>query len=49
MAGPNFNLSGVPCSFIVPTAILFPELDVEKNSNIILKKQPEVPNPLLEK
>lgn len=49
MAGQNFNLSGVPCSFIVPTAILFPELDVEKNPNIILKNQPEVLNPLLEK
>ena len=49
MAGQNFDLAGVPCSFIVPTAILFPELDVEKNPSIILKKQPEVLNPLLEK
>ena len=43
------NLSGTPCSLIVPEAILFQELEVEKNPNVILNKPFEVPNPLLEK
>lgn len=49
MIGPgwDFDLSGVPCSFIVPTAILFQELEVEKDQNVVLRKQPEVTNPLV--
>ena len=43
---PNFNISGVPTSFIVPTAILFKELEVTKEQNIMLRKAPEVDNPL---
>ena len=45
--GTHFNISGVPSSFIVPTAILFRELEIEKDQNIILRKAPEVTNPLL--
>ncbi|MDL2297038.1 hypothetical protein LJC68_04680 [Bacteroidales bacterium OttesenSCG-928-B11] len=42
----NFSLSGVPVSLIVPTAILFTELEVEKDQNVVLRKKSEVENPL---
>lgn len=42
----NYKLYGVPVSLIVPTAILFSELEVEKNHDVELKKQPAVSNPL---
>ncbi|MDR2980355.1 MAG: TldD/PmbA family protein [Bacteroidales bacterium] len=42
----NYALYGVPVSLIVPTAILFTELEVEKDQNTVLQKKPEVANPL---
>lgn len=39
-------LYGVPVSLIVPTAILFTELEVDKNQDAELRKQPAVANPL---
>ncbi len=42
----DFNISGVPVSFIVPDAILFQELEVEKDQNVLLKKKSDVKNPL---
>ena len=44
----GFALSGIPASFIVPKAILFEELEIEKEKNIILKKESIVPNPLIQ-
>ncbi len=38
--------TGAPASFILPQAILFQELDIEKNKDIQLKKEPFAPNPL---
>ena len=38
--------SGTPASFIVPKAILFQKIEVEKNKNASLQKQPVTPNPL---
>ncbi len=43
----DFNLVGVPSSFIIPEGILFQELDIEKDKNIVLKKEPIAPNPLV--
>ena len=43
----GFALVGVPASFIVPKAIVFQELEVEKDKSIVLKKEPIVPSPLL--
>jgi hypothetical protein len=40
---------GAPASFIVPQAIVFQELEVEKDKDIVLKKEPVVPNPFLSK
>jgi hypothetical protein len=43
----QFALVGAPASFIVPKAIVFQELEVEKDKDIVLKKEPIVSNPLL--
>jgi hypothetical protein len=43
----GFALVGAPASFIVPQAIVFQELEVEKDKDIVLKKETIVPNPLL--
>jgi hypothetical protein len=43
----NFALVGAPASFIVPKAIIFQELEVEKDKDIVLKKETIVPSPLL--
>ena len=43
----KFALVGAPASFIVPQAIVFQELEVEKDKNIVLKREPIVPTPLL--
>lgn len=43
----EFNLLGIPASFIVPQAIVFQELEVEKDKTIVLKKETMVPSPLL--
>jgi len=42
----GFDLSGTPSSFIVPQAIVFEELEIDKEKNIVLKKETVVPNPL---
>lgn len=42
----DMPMNGVPCSLIVPKAILFKELEIEKEVNITLKNKPVVPNPL---
>jgi len=42
----RFSLVGAPASFIVPKAIVFQELEVEKDKDIVLKKETIVPNPL---
>jgi hypothetical protein len=41
------SFSGAPASFIVPKAIVFQELEIEKDKDIVLKKEPVVPSPLL--
>jgi hypothetical protein len=43
----GFALVGAPATFIVPKAILFQELEIEKDKDIVLKKETVVPNPLL--
>jgi len=43
----RFALVGAPASFIVPKAIVFQELEVEKDKDIVLKKETVVPSPLL--
>ena len=43
----RFALVGAPASFIVPKAIVFQELEVEKDKDIVLKKETIVPSPLL--
>ncbi|MCL2097791.1 MAG: metallopeptidase TldD-related protein [Bacteroidales bacterium] len=43
----QFSLVGAPASFIVPKAIVFQELEVEKDKDIVLKKETIVPSPLL--
>ncbi|MDR2972465.1 MAG: hypothetical protein LBU83_11145 [Bacteroidales bacterium] len=43
----QFALVGAPASFIVPKAIVFQELEVEKDKDIVLKKEPIVTSPLL--
>jgi hypothetical protein len=42
----DMPMYGVPCSLIVPKAMLFRELELEKELNITLKKTPVVPNPV---
>ncbi|MCL2289471.1 MAG: metallopeptidase TldD-related protein [Bacteroidetes bacterium] len=43
----RFALVGSPASFIVPKAIVFQELEVEKDKDIVLKRETVVPSPLL--
>jgi len=43
----GFALVGAPASFIVPKAIVFQELEVEKDKDIVLKKETIVPSPIL--
>jgi hypothetical protein len=43
----RFALVGAPASFIVPKAIVFQELEVEKDKDIVLKKETIVPSPML--
>jgi len=43
----EYDLFGIPTSFIVPQAIVFQELEVEKDKTIVLKKETMVPNPLV--
>lgn len=45
-ASSDFQLYGVPVSFILPKAILFEELEVDKNPDINLQKKPFIDNPL---
>ncbi len=40
---------GAPASFIVPNAIVFQELEIEKNKDIVLKKETISPSPLVAK
>ena len=47
--GWGFGLSGMPASFIIPEAIVFEELEIDKKKDIVLKKEPVVPNPLSSK
>jgi predicted Zn-dependent protease len=39
-------LFGIPVSFILPKAIIFKELEIEKDDEIMRMKQPLVPNPI---
>lgn len=43
----DFDLIGVPSSFIVPKSILFQEFEIEKDKKVVLKKEPIAANPLL--
>ena len=43
----GFDLVGIPASFIVPQAIVFQELEVEKDKTIVLQNETMLPNPLL--
>jgi hypothetical protein len=43
----SFDLSGSPSSFIIPQAIVFEELEIDKEKNIVLKKETVVPSPLV--
>jgi hypothetical protein len=42
----DFKMSGVPVSLIIPSALLFPDLEVESDPNIVLQKQPTVKSPI---
>lgn len=42
----NFTLCGAPVSYIIPKAILFEELEINKNTEISLQKKPFIQNPL---
>lgn len=42
----EYKLNGIPASFILPKAIIFRELDVEKDEEVMRLKEPLVPNPL---
>lgn len=44
--GENWNLSGVPSSFIIPDAVLIDEMDVQKEKRLITGKLPVVENPV---
>jgi len=45
----GFSLTGAPASFIVPTAIVFQELEIEKDKDIALRKESIVPSPMMKK
>ena len=42
----EYKLAGIPASFILPKAIIFRELDIEKDEEVMKLKEPLVPNPL---
>ena len=42
----NFNLYGIPASFILPKAFLFEELEINNDPDISLQKKPFIDNPL---
>ena len=42
----EFNLFGIPASFILPKAFLFEELEISNDPDINLQKQPFIDNPL---
>jgi len=42
----RYALVGAPASFIVPKAIVFQELEVEKEKDIVLKREPIVASPM---
>lgn len=42
----SFKLTGIPASYILPKAILFRELEIEKDDDIMKHKTPLVPNPI---
>lgn len=42
----QFELSGIPASFILPDAILFQEIDIVKTRQNVVKQKPVVVNPL---
>ena len=42
----EYRLVGIPASFILPKAIIFRELDIEKDEEVMRLKEPLVPNPL---
>jgi predicted Zn-dependent protease len=42
----HFYLFGIPASFILPQALLFEELEINKDTDVILQKEPFRPNPL---
>ena len=42
----EFNLYGIPASFILPKAFLFEEMEVNNDPDISLQKQPFIDNPL---
>jgi len=44
----NWNLRGMPASFIVPEVILLEELEIEKEERALTVNLPVVPNPLTE-
>lgn len=44
--GGNWNLSGVPSSFIIPDALLIEEMEVQKEKRLITGKLPVVENPV---
>ena len=39
-------LYGIPCSFILPKAMLFEEMEIDKDPDVTLQKEPFRPNPL---
>jgi len=43
----RYALVGVPASFIVPKAIVFQEIEIEKDKDIVYKKEPIVPSPMM--
>lgn len=42
----QYKLVGIPTSYILPKAIIFKELEIEKDDDILRLKEPLVPNPL---
>ena len=42
----DFQLYGAPCSFILPKALLFEEMEIDKDPDVMLQKEPFRPNPL---
>lgn len=42
----DFQLYGAPCSFILPKAFLFEEMEIDNDPDVTLQKEPFRPNPL---